>query len=66
MSGFLLKKLHFKRMSKDMDKKAAGQFSSAVSLSKNLEENLRILREALGSSNDVIIREIKISSEFKC
>ena len=63
MSGFLLKKLHFKRMSKDMDKKAAGQFSSAVSLSKNLEENLRILREALGSSNDVIIRDMKISSD---
>ncbi len=61
MSGFLLKKLLFKKISKHNDKNAAKHHSTSVSLSKNLEENLKILREALGSSNDVIIREIKIS-----
>ncbi len=36
---------------------------SPVYLSKNLEGNLQILREVLGQSSDVIIREMKISSD---
>lgn len=39
-----------------------GEHNNAVYLSKHLGENLEILREALGPSRDVIIREMKISS----
>ncbi|HBK53838.1 MAG TPA: spore germination protein, partial [Syntrophomonas wolfei] len=63
MPGFLFKKLHFKKILNHEQKKSAGQYSSSVSLSQNLEENLRVLREALGSSSDVIIRDMKISSD---
>lgn len=56
--GFL-KKLHFRNHNPD---KASGQHSSPVYLSKDLEKNLQILREALGQSSDVIIRDMKISS----
>jgi len=43
-------------------KKASGQHSSPVYLSKSLEKNLQVLRETLGQSSDVIIREMKIDS----
>lgn len=59
MLGFLLKKLHFQNHNPD---KASVQHSSSVYLSKDLEKNLQILREALGQSSDVIIRDMKISS----
>lgn len=62
MLGSLLKKLHFRRMLNRNPKKASGQHSSSIYLSKNLEGNLQILREALGQSSDVIIRDMKISS----
>jgi spore germination protein KA len=63
LPGFLFKKLHFKKILNHEQKMAAGQFNSSASLSQNLEENLRVLREALGSSSDVIVRDMKISSD---
>ncbi len=47
-------------MTNNSPKKASGQQRSPVCLSSSLEKNLQILREALGQSMDVIIRELKI------
>jgi len=60
----LLKKLHFQKMSNNNSKKASEQHDSPVYLSKNLEENLKILREVLGQSSDVIIRDMKIGTNL--
>jgi Bacillus/Clostridium GerA spore germination protein. len=52
-------------MKNQNNKKASRQHNSTVYLSKNLEENLQLLREALGPSDDVIIRDMMISSNSK-
>lgn len=64
MLDLLFKKLHFQRMLNN-PQKASGHPSSPAYLSDNLERNLQILREDLGQSNDVIIRNMKIGSNIK-
>lgn len=61
--GFLAR-FSFRRMFNHNPKKTSGQDRSPVYLSKNLERNLQILREALGQSSDVIIRDMKIGSNL--
>lgn len=62
MRGLHFKNKHAQRMVNGNVKKASGKGNNPVYLSKDLEENLRILREALGQSSDVIIRAMKIRS----
>ena len=62
MLDLLFKKLHFQKMLNHNPKKVSGQHSSSIYLSKSLERNLQILREALGQSSDVIIRDMKIGT----
>ena len=62
MLDLLFKKLHLKKMLDHSPKKVLGQNSPPIYLSKSLEKNLRILRETLGQSSDVIIREMNIGT----
>lgn len=62
MFRLLSKKMHRWRTSSSKNQTKATQNRSPVYLSNNLEGNLQILREALGQSSDVIIRDMKISS----
>ncbi len=62
MLGFLFKKLHFQGMATHNPQKASELHISPSCLSKNLEGNLAILKDTLGESSDVIIRDMKIGS----
>ncbi len=63
MFRLLSRKLRRWQILSSKDQTQTNPERSPVYLSKNLEGNLQILREALGQSSDVIIREMKISSD---
>ena len=52
-------------MSRGSNQIKAGEKASPGTLSGKLEHNLKIIRSILGESNDIIIREMKISSNAK-
>lgn len=58
----LKKKLRSGRGSKHNEQVKSDQDHSPVNLSGKLEDDLEIIRAVLGPSNDVVIREMKISS----
>jgi len=62
MFRLLSKKMRRWQTSNSNNQTKAQQKRSPTYLSKNLEENLQILREALGQSSDVVIRDMKINS----
>lgn len=62
MFRLLSKKMRRWQALNDKKQTQARPNPSSVYLAKNLEENLQILREALGQSSDVIIRDMKINS----
>lgn len=62
MIDLLFRKLHFRKALKHNSKKVTGQNSSPIYLSKSLDINLQKIREALGQSSDVIIRDMKIDT----
>ncbi len=65
MFRLLSKKMRRWRPSSSDNQTQAKQNGSPKYLSQNLEGNLQILREALGQSSDVIIRDMKINSNSK-
>lgn len=62
MFRLLSKKMRRWRISSSDNQTQAKQNSLPRYLSKNLEGNLQILRDTLGQSSDVVIRDMKISS----
>jgi len=62
MFRLFTRKTHRARTSSNKNQTQAKQDRSPVCLSKKLEGNIQILREALGQSSDVIIRDMKINS----
>jgi len=62
MFRLFTRKTHRARTSSNKNQTQAKQDRSPVCLSKKLEGNIQILRESLGQSSDVIIRDMKINS----
>lgn len=68
MFGFLFKKLQFWQL---LNQRNSGkqngnwQKSSQTSLSRDLKENLKVLKSILGTSNDIVIREFSFGYDEK-
>ncbi|WP_274310051.1 spore germination protein [Solibacillus daqui] len=61
--GFFRKKSNSKMHSNSISTSQMMETSSANELKANLQENIQIIKDSLGKSSDIIIREIRIGKE---